>query len=326
MATSTRRAAAPCAFTTAEMQALLAAHHQGSEWVYMMEVAPQTGGGTRYADGVAVNLWKSRGYVIHGFEIKISRGDWLRELKLPQKAEEVFSYCDHWWVVAPPGVVRPEELPPGWGWMEPVPRTQRAQPADPGLELEPVSPASAQPDSVDMPVRLVADEYRLAVKVKGASLHPKPVSREFFASLMRRAHESLDRVAQQRFALERALLMQDTEAHIRREVARRSERLESLQSSIREFEERTGLSMHAWNGPPIDVIQLAQKLHALQGRGEDGLFLGQITTLLDQLHRCSHQLEQAVAQARDTLAETPIDGSASPASHHPNDPIKESNP
>ena len=36
-------------------------------------------GGGRYADAIAMNLWPSRGLAVHGFEIKISRGDWQRE-------------------------------------------------------------------------------------------------------------------------------------------------------------------------------------------------------------------------------------------------------
>ncbi len=109
-------------FKTSDMRAMLRELHPTGEWALMEEVAPRTGGGTRYADGIAVNLWKSRGYAVHGFEIKVSRADWMRELKNPAKADELFGYCDHWWVVAAPGIVKPEELPAGWGLMEPVRR------------------------------------------------------------------------------------------------------------------------------------------------------------------------------------------------------------
>ena len=44
-----------------------------------------------------------------------TRADWLRELKQPGKCESVAQYCDHWWIVAPPGVVGPGELPAAWG-------------------------------------------------------------------------------------------------------------------------------------------------------------------------------------------------------------------
>lgn len=56
---------------------------------------------------------------LHGHEIKVSRSDWLRELADPTKADAWKRYCDRWWLVAPPGVGRPEELPDGWGLLVP---------------------------------------------------------------------------------------------------------------------------------------------------------------------------------------------------------------
>jgi hypothetical protein len=72
--------------------------------------------GDRAADAVVIGLWPSRGLEVEGFEFKISRGDWLRELKDPRKADGVAVYCDRWWVVAgKPGIVKPDELPKTWG-------------------------------------------------------------------------------------------------------------------------------------------------------------------------------------------------------------------
>lgn len=83
---------------------------------------PQVSNGTganrnrRHADGIALGLWPSRGIDLHGFEIKCYRGDWLRELKAPAKAEEIAQYCNYWWIVAPTAEMVPaEELPRGWG-------------------------------------------------------------------------------------------------------------------------------------------------------------------------------------------------------------------
>lgn len=86
------------------------------EWSLMFEVPNATGGAAnRYADAVAMSLWPSRGLELHGFEIKVSRSDWRNEGKKPEKAEAIAKYCDRWFVVAPPGVVPLEELPPAWG-------------------------------------------------------------------------------------------------------------------------------------------------------------------------------------------------------------------
>ena len=65
-----------------------------------------------------MNMFRSRGYEINGFEIKVSRSDWLSELKKPRKADEIFSYCDKFWlVVSNKDIVQNGELPKGWGLM-----------------------------------------------------------------------------------------------------------------------------------------------------------------------------------------------------------------
>jgi hypothetical protein len=70
----------------------------------------------RTADAIAMSLWPSRGLEVHGFEIKVSRADWLKELANPAKAEAIARFCDRWWVVvADVAHVKDDELPPGWG-------------------------------------------------------------------------------------------------------------------------------------------------------------------------------------------------------------------
>lgn len=74
---------------------------------------------TRTADALAMSLWPSRGLTLEGFEVKVYRGDWLNELKRPEKAEEIAQFCNNWWIVAPKDIVRVEELPPTWGLLVP---------------------------------------------------------------------------------------------------------------------------------------------------------------------------------------------------------------
>jgi hypothetical protein len=53
---------------------------------------------------------------LSGFEIKSYRGDWLRELKNPAKAEGIASCCNYWWIVAGNlEIVQTGELPEPWG-------------------------------------------------------------------------------------------------------------------------------------------------------------------------------------------------------------------
>lgn len=72
----------------------------------------------RTADALVIDLWPSSGHLIHGFEVKVSRGDWLTELRDPTKAEAFKAYCHRWWLVAPDGVVH-DDLPDGWGLLSP---------------------------------------------------------------------------------------------------------------------------------------------------------------------------------------------------------------
>lgn len=54
---------------------------------------------------------------VHGFEVKVSRADWLTEFRTSGKKSEPWRwYCDYWWMVVPnQRVIKPEELPDGWG-------------------------------------------------------------------------------------------------------------------------------------------------------------------------------------------------------------------
>lgn len=107
--------------TVDEAHEALRAKYRSPAWAYFAEVPSATASMGRIADGLAFNLWPSQGLELHGFEIKAFRGDWLRELKNPIKAEESpLAYCDRVFVVAlVKEIVKPDELPPGWGLMEP---------------------------------------------------------------------------------------------------------------------------------------------------------------------------------------------------------------
>ena len=72
----------------------------------------------RTCDFIALDTWPSSRFELIGHEVKISRSDWLRELKEPSKAAEFTRWLNRWYVVVPEArIVRPEELPDGWGLM-----------------------------------------------------------------------------------------------------------------------------------------------------------------------------------------------------------------
>ena len=77
----------------------------------------------RVCDYMAIDLWRSYGTnagpKLHGHEVKVSRADWLAELRDPSKAEAFAQYCDFWWLVVSDRAIVRDDLPPGWGLMVP---------------------------------------------------------------------------------------------------------------------------------------------------------------------------------------------------------------
>jgi hypothetical protein len=140
--------------TAADIKAALRRAYPAPSWAILFEVANATGARqSRYADAVAMSLWPSQGLGVEGFEIKVYRGDWKRELQNPEKAETIAAYCDHWWIVTPEkGVIDdPSELPPAWGW------------------------------------RVLTAEGVLVTKKQAVQTEAKPLDRLFVAALLRNA-------------------------------------------------------------------------------------------------------------------------------------------
>jgi len=87
-----------------------------ARYAYAEQVPSKTSWVTRRLDFMAMDMWPSAGLDLHGFEVKCSRSDWLVELRDPSKAEEFKQYMDRWWlVIADRAMVKPGELPEGWG-------------------------------------------------------------------------------------------------------------------------------------------------------------------------------------------------------------------
>ncbi|MCJ7796263.1 MAG: hypothetical protein MUQ56_05785, partial [Thermoleophilia bacterium] len=77
-----------------DIYSLVSSYHSAPEWACFPEVASGTGGGRRRIDALCCNLWKSRGFEVRGIEIKVSKADFQRELRAPDKADDVAKYCD----------------------------------------------------------------------------------------------------------------------------------------------------------------------------------------------------------------------------------------
>lgn len=106
--------------TAREIETALSERYAAPEWAFLTQVRNGTGfrATVRTADALAMSLYPSRGLYLHGFEIKVAKSDWTRELREPDKAEEIARFCHCWWIAAPKGVVPVDELPVNWGLLE----------------------------------------------------------------------------------------------------------------------------------------------------------------------------------------------------------------
>lgn len=95
--------------------------HTGSVvWVNELRTKAGGDGGERFID-----LWGIRPNVPHctalSYEIKVSRSDFLRDMKIAAKHDGARALSNEFWFVAPPGVIKPSEVPAWAGLIEPVP-------------------------------------------------------------------------------------------------------------------------------------------------------------------------------------------------------------
>lgn len=142
--------------TASDVVKCLKVYFASPAYCLLEQVADGTGARQhRWADAVAMSVWPSRGYDIHGIEVKVSKYDWKNELKQPEKSAAVQQFCNRWWIATPDDtIIAPGELPPTWGWMVCTPKGS------------------------------------MKVIVPAPSLTPKPVSIEFVASILRNVQKT----------------------------------------------------------------------------------------------------------------------------------------
>ncbi len=247
-------------FTTEQVNQLLwNKYTEKGEYVFLFDVPNVVGlRQERRCDGVAIGMWESTGRLIHGFEVKVSRSDWLRELKDVSKADHFIDQCDRWWLVTgDASIAKLEEIPAAWGWMTAT-KT--------GLRIQ--RPATPLPQSETHIKRLWA-----------------------FA-LIRRASERGDINAPELQAIlgkHRAEAERRAQETIAREISRSVPKLEALQKKVDAFEKASGMKLEDWRLG--NVGKLARKLNAISEdgyRGFERTLKGQIESL-ESLTRCMRE-------------------------------------
>jgi hypothetical protein len=91
------------------------------------------------ADFVAIDKYASAQAMI-GHEVKVSRSDWLTELRDLSKSERIKRFCNRWYlVVSDAAIVKDGELPEGWGLMVKAGTKLRTKVRAPKLTPEPLT-------------------------------------------------------------------------------------------------------------------------------------------------------------------------------------------
>lgn len=103
------------------IKSLKVKYKQSQRYSVFEQVANGTGLGTNsWIDAVVVSLWPSDGNWRAAYEVKVSRGDFLKELSNPQKNQWAKDSFNEFWYIAPSGVIKDvNELPENCGWLKP---------------------------------------------------------------------------------------------------------------------------------------------------------------------------------------------------------------
>lgn len=213
---------------------MLRARYPTAEYAFFAELRNGTGwsGVTRTADAVALSLWPSRGLELLGFECKLSRSDWKRELAEPAKAEAIQQYCDRWWiVVSDASFVHEAELPPTWGLLA----------ATKGLE----------------------EGSKLKVVKAAPKLEPKPLTRKIFASMLRNFADAREADFNQRLQPMIAEARKADRPRIEADYERLKTMHEELAAAVTKFEDASGLSVRH----PYDLPHLGELKQLVFGPG-----------------------------------------------------------
>lgn len=242
--------------TTADVRRLLRGRHDPQAWAYFEEVPNGTGSNkTRSADAIAMSLWPSRGLELHGYEIKSSRSDWVRELKEPAKAEAFYGWCHYWWlVVSDDTIVKEGELPSTWGLLS------------------------------------VKNGKMRVVKDAPLNEHLKPLNYSILAGILRVLVRTTTPTSaiQERIDTAHTQGVEAGKRSIKYESDGALRRVKELEQTIKDFEERSGVVIDRWNTGRIgEAVKMVMQCGAENARTE-------LTGMLRRVNNLSKQLQIAL--------------------------------
>lgn len=223
-----------------DIKSYLAKAYPQPEYATFFEVADGTGysGGRRYADAIVMSLWPSRGLTLDGYEIKVSRTDWMKERADPTKAERIAAYCDTWTLITGPNVVKEDvEIPPAWGWLE-------------------------------------FDGTRAQQRKHAQKTEAAPIDRSFLAALLRRADQANKTLVDAAVAAGMAAAEAELEERIKKEIEWRGHRNTQALDMIEKFETAAGIKIGDWRNQGEDPTEVGRAIRAFLRSGLAGLYMG----------------------------------------------------
>jgi hypothetical protein len=151
--------------------ALKEQRHPSQSWIFATEVNTHTGyahqhqggpGGIRRIDAFALALWPSKNFQRIAYEIKVSRTDWLNEIKDPMKRAQAWYLSNEFWFAIPKDVFKDED------WRRDMAGCGLLLINDDG-NIKSVYRARKRKDCFPMPIGFVASLMRCVRKQAGAN-------------------------------------------------------------------------------------------------------------------------------------------------------------
>ena len=169
---------------------------------------------SRALDAMALGCWKSEGLEVLGFEIKVSRSDWQRELQDPSKSKVFSRYCHRFFIVAPKGIVEIGEMPREWGL-------------------------------------IVATEKGLTIKSASSLAQPEPLPLNMMAAMLRRVLTMRDREQRNSEAYKKGFA--EARELTQRDIDHAEAKFETLHRKVRDFELASGMGLDRFGGKAVRV-------------------------------------------------------------------------
>lgn len=245
----------------------LEAKYSAPYYRLMWEVRNNTGfNSTRSADAIAISFYVSREQSLTGFEVKVSRSDWLSELRRPEKADAIAKYCDYFFLVTSTDTIaKLEEIPEPWGWL-----SLR------GSRLKVLKPAQ---------------------KLKSI-----PPDRAMLCALVQAAVSSAITDIDKKIAEDVAAKVQEAHSNLSFRANNAENRVDRIQKIMDDFEQASGLSLSGrWYGT-MDPKQVGNAVRAIL-QGEESL--ARHRDSLDILKERAKAIVESIKQELSGLPKTP---------------------